>query len=176
MKIGELADTCGVTTKTVRYYESIGLIPEPERTSSGYRSYPDESSDRLHFIKDAQATGLSLTEIASVLELKDVGASTCEHTRSLVERHLAELDEQIARLQTARHELASLAARARTLDPARCTDPTRCQVIAEPKPGKTVSSSSPRVPRMPSALAEDRVAEDRVAEKPVPAEILEISP
>lgn len=131
MKIGELADVCGVTTKTIRYYESIGLVPEPERTASGYRSYSPESADRLHFIRDAQATGLTLTEIQSVLELKDVGASTCEHTRSLVERHLNDLDEQIARLQLARAELANLADRARVLDPSSCTDATRCQVIGD---------------------------------------------
>jgi len=129
MKIGELAETCGVTSKTVRYYESIGLVPAPERTPSGYRDYPTDAADRLHFIRDAQATGLTLTEIQSVLELKDAGATTCEHTQMLVDRHLHDLDEQIGRLQQARSELKALATRARSLDPADCTDSTRCQVI-----------------------------------------------
>jgi DNA-binding transcriptional MerR regulator len=130
MRIGELADACGVTAKTIRYYESIGLLPEPERTSSGYRSYGRDAVDRVTFVRDAQATGLSLTEIQSVLELKDAGATSCDHTRSLIERHLRELDEQIERLQLARTELAELAERARNLDPSACTDPARCQVIA----------------------------------------------
>lgn len=129
MKIGELADRASVSTKTIRYYESIGLLPEPDRTASGYRNYDDAATERLQFIRDAQATGLTLAEIQSVLELKDAGRNSCAHTRSLLERHLADLDDQIARLLDARHELVELAARAGELDPAACTDPNRCQVI-----------------------------------------------
>lgn len=129
MRIGELADLLGVTTKTVRYYESIGLLPQADRTGSGYRSYGDEAVERLGFIRDAQATGLSLTEIASILELKDHGDRSCEHTHALIDRHLAEIDEQIERLTEARRTLAEMAARAARVDPAECTDPHRCQVI-----------------------------------------------
>jgi len=129
MKIGELATTASVTTKTVRYYESIGLVPEPQRTESGYRDYGPEAVERLRFIRDAQATGLTLAEIQSVLELKDAGARSCDHTRRLVERHLDEIDTQIALLQAAREELLTLADRAQRLDPSNCTDPNRCQVI-----------------------------------------------
>lgn len=130
MKIGQLADRGGVSAKTVRYYESIGLLPEPERTASGYRDYDGDAVERLRFIRDAQSTGLRLDEIASVLELKDAGRGTCEHSRDLLQRHLAELDEQIGRLTAARRELAVLAMRAGELDPSGCTDPNRCQVIA----------------------------------------------
>lgn len=130
MRIGELADSAGVSTKTVRYYESIGLLPEPGRTPSGYRDYGEDAVERLRFVRDAQATGLSLAEIASVLELKAAGATSCAHTTALLERHLGELDDQIERLSAARTELAALAARAGSLDPAGCTDPNRCQVIS----------------------------------------------
>lgn len=130
MRIGELADRAGVSTKTVRYYESIGVMGPPSRTPSGYRDYDDDAVDRLRFVRDAQATGLSLAEIQSVLELKDAGTRSCEHTRSLLERHLDDVDVQIARLQAARRELAALADRAADLDPAACTDPNRCQVIS----------------------------------------------
>jgi DNA-binding transcriptional MerR regulator len=129
MKIGELAETAAVSTKTIRYYESIGLLAEPARTPSGYRDYDETAAERLRFIRDAQATGLSLAEIQSVLELKDLGHNSCAHTRSLLERHLAELDDQIARLVDARAELVLLAERAGSLDPSACTDPNRCQVI-----------------------------------------------
>ena len=129
MKIGELADVADVTAKTIRYYESIGLLAEPARTPAGYRDYDASAAERLRFIRDAQATGLSLSEIHSVLELKDAGSNSCSHTRSLLERHLDDLDAQIERLVTARQELASLAERAGGLDPAACTDPNRCQVI-----------------------------------------------
>lgn len=131
MRIGELADEGGVSTKTIRYYESIGLLDEPDRTTSGYRDYDDTAAERLRFIRDAQATGLTLSEIASVLELKSAGERSCSHTSALLERHLAEIDDQIERLRSARSTLAELAERARSLDPSNCTDPNRCQVIAE---------------------------------------------
>ncbi len=129
MRIGELAHQTGISTKTARYYESIGLLPEPRRTPSGYRDYDGAAVDRVRFVRDAQATGLTLAEIASVLELKDAGATSCRHTGELLQRHLADLDQQIARLQAARAELAAMADRAASLNPSACTDPNRCQVI-----------------------------------------------
>lgn len=130
MKIGDLGLRCGVTAKTIRYYESIGLLDEPDRTASGYRDYGDDAVERLQFIRDAQATGLSLAEIASVLELKGAGERSCAHTMALLEEHVASIDSQIEQLMAARRELSRLADRAKALDPAACTDPNRCQVIA----------------------------------------------
>jgi len=129
MRIGELADGARVNPKTVRYYEGIGLMREPARTASGYRDYDDGALERLRFIRDAQASGLSLGEIQSVIELKDAGARSCEHTRSLLQRHLVDLDDQIERLQAARTELVMLFSDSAGLDPTECTDPNRCQVI-----------------------------------------------
>lgn len=129
MKIGELAERQHVSAKTIRYYESIGLLRDPERTSSGYRNYDETAAERLQFIRDAQSSGLTLAEIASVLELKEAGQGSCAHTAALLDRHLDEIDDQIERLQTARVALAELAQRAQRLDPAACTDPNRCQVI-----------------------------------------------
>ncbi|MEM9563117.1 MAG: MerR family transcriptional regulator [Actinomycetota bacterium] len=133
MQIGELGRLAEVSTKTIRYYESIGLLEEPARTSSGYRDYDDEAIERLRFVRDAQATGLSLAEIASVLELKGAGRTSCAHTAALLDRHLLDLDRQIEQLYQARTALQQLADRARSLDPGSCTDPNRCQVI-EPVP------------------------------------------
>ena len=130
MKIGEVAAATDTTTKTIRYYESIGLLPEPPRSTSGYRSYDEAAVDRVRFIRESQASGLSLTEISSILTLKDAGATTCEHTAGLLRRHVADLDAQIAALQRARDELVGLAERAATLDPGACTDPNRCQVLS----------------------------------------------
>lgn len=130
MKIGELADRSGTSVKAIRYYESIGLLPEAERTASGYRVYDDDALERLEFVQDAKAAGLSLAEIGSVLELKGVGATACRHTQALLRRHVAEIDERIRALGEARAALVGLAERAEALDPAECTDPNRCQVIA----------------------------------------------
>ena len=130
MRIGALGELVGVSTKTIRYYEQLGLLDEPDRTPSGYRDYGEGAVERLRFIRDAQASGLSLAEIASVLELKAAGQRSCGHTTELLERHLADIDDQIARLRSAQASLLALAERARSLDPAACTDPNRCQVIA----------------------------------------------
>lgn len=130
MRIGELARSAGATSKSIRYYESLGLLPEPDRTPSDYRDYPPEAIERVRFIKDAQASGLTLTEIRSLVELKSAGQATCEHTIGLLHRHLADIDTQIARLEAARSSLEVLAARAESLDHAACTDPHRCHVIS----------------------------------------------
>lgn len=129
MRIGALADAVGVNAKTIRYYESVGLMPEPDRTASRYRDYGPEALERLQFIRDAKASGLTLAEIQSILELKDTGHGTCEHTRTLLARHLDDIDNHITRLRHARAHILELLALAESLDPADCTDPHRCQVI-----------------------------------------------
>lgn len=129
MRIGELADKAGVTAKTVRYYESIGLLPDPGRTASGYRDYDDDFLERLTFVRDAQAAGLTLKESRQILDMKAEGHSTCEHTTALLDRHLADIESQIASLEAARAELQSLRARADQLDPDACNDPNTCQVV-----------------------------------------------
>jgi DNA-binding transcriptional MerR regulator len=131
MRIGDLAQDTGVSTKTIRYYETIGVLPEADRAPNGYRSYDEDTIDRLRFVLDAQATGLSLTEIASILGLREQGASTCAHVTHLLEHHLEDLDRHIAVLQSTRTQLAALTERAHRLDPANCTDPNRCQTIAD---------------------------------------------
>jgi DNA-binding transcriptional MerR regulator len=139
MRIGELGKRTGVPTKTIRYYEDIGLLPEPERADNGYREYRDDGVLRLRFIRDAQATGLSLTEIASILDLRRVGEGTCLHVIELLERHLEDLDRHLENLHATRKQLVSLTKRAKGLDPEDCTDPNRCQTIAAEADGDASS-------------------------------------
>jgi DNA-binding transcriptional MerR regulator len=129
MKIGEVAHQTGVSTKTIRYYEDIGVLPEPARAVNGYRDYDEVTVSRLNFVRDAQATGLTLTEIASILELRGQGESTCHHVVDLLDRHLEDLDRHIASLLETREQLAAMTERAKGLDPSECTDPNRCQTI-----------------------------------------------
>ena len=129
MRIGELAHRTGITTKTLRYYEQIGLLYEPERHANGYRDYPEEAVERVRFIRDAQATGLSLAETGEILAMKAAGESSCQHTLDILARHLADVDAQIERLLVARAELRAMADRASSMDPETCTDPARCQII-----------------------------------------------
>ena len=130
MRIGELAQRTGVPTKTIRYYEDIGVMAQPTRRANGYRDYPLDAVNRLRFVRDAQATGLTLTEISSILELRSDGEPTCDHVTQLLEHHIRDLDEHLERLQRTRRTLEELTERARLLDPADCTDPNRCQTIS----------------------------------------------
>jgi DNA-binding transcriptional MerR regulator len=129
MRIGELALRTGTTTKTIRYYEDIGVLPEPDRAPNDYRDYAEEAVVRLSFVRDAQATGLTLTEIASILDLRSRGETTCHHVVELVDRHLEALDKRIRALRQTRRKLAELTQRARGLEPVDCVDPNRCQTI-----------------------------------------------
>lgn len=131
MRIGELAQETGRSTKTIRYYENIGILPEAARQPNGYRSYDKSAADRLGFIRDAQAAGLALTEIQMILQLRDEGEPTCGHTIALLESHLADVDRQLIELGRTRGRLQQMISRAKKLDPAGCQDPNRCQTIAQ---------------------------------------------
>ncbi|HEX2273698.1 MAG TPA: heavy metal-responsive transcriptional regulator [Acidimicrobiales bacterium] len=108
MRIGELADHVGVNPKTVRYYESIGLLPQPERLPSGYRDYTDDDLDRLRFVRTAQRLGLSLAEISEILRLRERGERPCEYVLEAVDRQLADLDRRLAEMAELRRELVGL--------------------------------------------------------------------
>jgi MerR family transcriptional regulator, copper efflux regulator len=131
MQIGELAQRAAVSTKTIRYYEQIGLLAPPPRAPNGYRDYGDEAVDRLRFIRDSQSTGLTLTEIVSILEMRDEGETTCDHVADLLKRHLVEIERQIEALHRTRDQLRQATERAISADPRHCTDPNRCQTIEE---------------------------------------------
>src|SRR5262245_13716981 len=99
MRIGEVSRLSGLPATTIRYYETLGLVPSPARGSNGYREYQPEAVERLRFVRDAQASGLSLDEIQSVVALRSQGESTCHHVVELMERHLSDLDAKIERLR-----------------------------------------------------------------------------
>ncbi len=112
MRIGELGERLGVNTKTIRYYESIGLVPEPERTSSGYRIYSEADVERLVFIKSAQRLGLALDEVREILALRERGEAPCDYVRGLISQEVADIDHRLEELQGLREELVALERRA----------------------------------------------------------------
>jgi len=91
------AKKAGVNIETIRYYQRIGLINEPEKPLSGFRVYPEAAIERIHFIQRAQVLGFSLAEIKHLLELDD---GSCEQTRELAEQKLALINHKIEDLQT----------------------------------------------------------------------------
>lgn len=129
MRIGELAQRAGVTAKTLRFYERIALLPAPQRTPSGYRDDDEVAVDRLRFIKAAQAAGLTLAEIATVITAREQTGPPCGHVAALLDAHAAELDRRIGELTALRDEVRRLHDRARALDPAACDDSMVCHVI-----------------------------------------------
>ena len=71
MRIGELAEQAGISTKAIRYYEQVGILTPPARTPSGYRSYDPSALGRLGFVRAAQAVGLTLGEIRQIIAFRD---------------------------------------------------------------------------------------------------------
>lgn len=129
MRIGELAERTGVTAKTIRYWEAEGLVPEPERTPSGYRNYDHSAVERIGFIRQAQTAGLVLSQIRQILDVRDDGTPPCEHVAEAVDRRLAEVEARIDELQATRTQLRHLAARAAVQDPLACKG--ICSIISE---------------------------------------------
>lgn len=115
MRIGELANEAGLSPKTIRYYEEIGVLPEPERTPSGYRDYGHGAVERLRFVRAAQSIGLTLGEIREILSLRDRGEAPCAHVAHLIEQHARDVSERIGHLQAMHRDLRRLAVVARSL-------------------------------------------------------------
>jgi DNA-binding transcriptional MerR regulator len=129
LRIGELSRRSGVPSKTVRYYEGIGLLEPPSRTASGYRTYPDAVLDRLAFIRSAQALGLTLGEIRSIIALRDNGEVPCAHVVKLLENRTEAIESTIRQLKDLRSELRHIVDRSRHLDPADCDAGRVCHLI-----------------------------------------------
>jgi len=107
-KIGEIAKMAQVSIETVRYYERQGLLPHPPRRESGYRQFPQESVNRLKFIKRAQELGFSLKEIADLLSLRVMCDTTCGDIKRLAERKILEVEMKIQGLNTIKAALTGL--------------------------------------------------------------------
>lgn len=108
LKIGQVAKATTLTTKTIRYYELLGLLPEPVRTESGYRVYGNNDVERLKFIRKAKTLGLSLTEIKDILTLHAQKQRPCIHVLALLDKKLEEIDIALRELQRFQVELAQL--------------------------------------------------------------------
>lgn len=114
MRIGELADCAGVTPRTIRYYESLGLLGPSEREGQGFRYYTDAELARLKKIDSLKQLGLTLEEISEVIAFyceDPSGIRGKQRVLEILQRHLAETDEKIADLQSFRAELRANIAR-----------------------------------------------------------------
>lgn len=109
MNIGEAAKASGVTAKMIRYYEEIGLIPQPERTASGYRSYTAREVQMLRFVRRARDLGFSVDRITELLALWRDRARSSSEVKRLALAQVAGLRQKIAEMEAMAATLDHLA-------------------------------------------------------------------
>ena len=129
MRIGELAAAAGTTTKTLRFYEERGLLPQAERGANGYRDYGPEALSRLDFIRRGRAAGLTLAQIREVIDIREAGDAPCHHVADLLTARLVDIDRQIADLDALRAALIERRDQAGTVDPSTCPADSVCRYV-----------------------------------------------
>ena len=125
MKIHELSKQSGIHLETIRYYEKMGLMPEPKRLANGYRDYDEASLKQLKFIKTCRSLDFSLAEIKFFNEMKTQQSQHCE-VDSMLAKHLVSVEEKIAELTEIKHFLQRLI----TEDDHQAAD---CKAVAQLK-------------------------------------------
>jgi len=108
MNIGEVAKRSGVPTKTIRYYEEVGLIPAASRTESGYRTYGDRDLATLRFVKRSRSLGFSVKDVSALLTLWHDRDRASAEVKSLAAAHVSRIDEKVAELISIRDTLIHL--------------------------------------------------------------------
>lgn len=108
LTIGELSKSTNTNIETIRYYERIGLLPKPSRTSGNYRVYNKAELGRLSFIRRARDLGFPLDQVRALLELADRRDQPCATVDALVRTHLREIERKITDLQALGSELSEM--------------------------------------------------------------------
>jgi MerR family copper efflux transcriptional regulator len=109
MNIGQAATASGVSAKMIRHYESIGLIPAPRRTYSGYRTYAENEVHTLRFIHHARKLGFSMAQIGELLGLWRNQRRSSSKVKELAQAHIAELEQKIREMSAMKATLEHLA-------------------------------------------------------------------
>ena len=120
MNIGAAADATGVPAKTIRYYESIGLIPPATRAENGYRHYTGYDIETLKFIQRARRLGFSVKNVGDLLGLWRDKKRTSASVKALALRHVSDVEQRIAELGTIRQTLIDLTDRCHGDDRPEC--------------------------------------------------------
>ncbi len=120
MNIGELASATDTKAETIRYYERIGLLPEPPRTTGNYRDYSLQHVGRLAFIRRARDLGFSIQQIRALFDLADQKDRSCEAVDVIAREHLADVKRKLADLTALRRELESVIGQCRHGTIAEC--------------------------------------------------------
>jgi len=113
MNISEAARLSGLSSKTIRYYEDIGLVRPAERADNGYRQYQQGEVEELRFLARAREVGFNLDECRQLLELQRDESRQSQHARQLVLEKCRDIEQRIAQLKDMQTQLSNLAARCR---------------------------------------------------------------
>lgn len=105
LTIGRVAEAAGCNVQTIRYYEQIGLLPPPPRSSGNQRLYDDASICRLAFIRHARELGFSLQAVRDLISLGDEPEQSCEAADAIAKAQLEDVERRIQRLHALRREL-----------------------------------------------------------------------
>lgn len=108
MNIGELSRLTNLPSKTIRYYESVGLLPEPDRSPSGYRRYGNPDVERLRFVQRSRNLGFSVEEVRRLLDLWSDRDRASSDVKALAAQHLDDIDRKIEELRSMRKTLTDL--------------------------------------------------------------------
>lgn len=108
MKIGELAQKSHCNPETIRYYEKVGLLPEPDRTDGNYRQYRSVHLERLRFIRNCRSLDMTHEEIRALLAFMDGPAQDCEPVNCLLDEHIEHVSLRIRELEHLQEQLKEL--------------------------------------------------------------------
>lgn len=108
MKIQEFSKRTGVSAKTIRYYEEVGLLPAPDRAENNYRRYTEGDVERLRLVAGARHLDLSLDDIREILAMRDNGEAPCRTLLNRIEQKANEIKDRIWALQKLERELREL--------------------------------------------------------------------
>lgn len=106
--IRKLSERTGVSSKTIRYYETIGLLPPPQRASNGYRLYDESDVERLKFVRHSRSLDFALEDIAEILAFRERDELPCDFMLNLVTEKISEVEGRIRELEKLRDSLKAL--------------------------------------------------------------------
>lgn len=130
LRIGQVAERSGLAPSAIRFYEETGILPEPERTDSGYRGYANVDVDLLKFVARLRTLEFPLSDVREIVALRREGKAPCSQVRATIERESAAIESRIGDLKRLQKELRMLQAKAKDLPddwPTVCV----CNVIED---------------------------------------------
>jgi Cd(II)/Pb(II)-responsive transcriptional regulator len=113
-QIGELARQADVPVETVRYYESLKLLPKPGRAANNYRQYTQVHLERLSFIRHCRSLDMSIDEIRQLLRVRDRPEADCAEVNAVLDEHIEHVGQKLAELQRLKRQLIALRERCQT--------------------------------------------------------------